>query len=357
MENNNDNLFTNMFGVESEESSVQPVEQPVAEPTPVPVVPPTPIPPQQPVTMEQPNQNQPVNQEIIVLDSNKPQEPEPVPVQPQEPTPQLNSMNYTAKPVTPLDYQNTDPFIPAKETNYKLICIVLVVTLVAVIGAFLVYNGLNSYLEKNSSTNTEQTEQTPAVDGEKDEQSKEEPKAPVQPIVFDMDLSFDKGYTTKTHELHQTQAYKPEASEGVIKCETIRMLSDPNIGTSKVIVYIYYKDYMTKKLLTINEWGLINSKIYNEYLIGLQTINSALSANEHLYTQILVDKTNYLIDYYMLADLAYNQATKIPNSNYYIDIKLSYNAAIKNAMNKFLLDQRYSGNMYCSTLETSQASI
>ena len=352
MENNNDNLFTNMFGVESEEPSVQPVEQPVAEPTPVPVVPPTPIPPQQPVTMEQPIQNQPVNQEIIVLDSNKPQEPEPVPVQPQEPTPKLNSMNYTAKPVTPLDYQEMDKFAPAKETNYKVICIVLVVTLVAVIGAFFLYTGLDTYLENNSSNNNEQSEQKPV-----DDNKQEEPKVPTTPIVFDMDLSFDKGYTTKTHELHQTQAYKPEASEGVIKCETIRRLSDPNIGTAKEIVYIYYKDYMTKKLLTINEWSLINSKIYNEYLIGLQTINSALSANEHLYTQILVDKTNYLIDYYMLVDLAYNQATKIPNSNYYIDVKLSYNAAIKNAMNKFLLDQRYSGNMYCSTLETSQASI
>ncbi len=351
MENNN-NLFTNMFGIESEEPQLEPepVSKPIENQIPSPI--PSPIPIEQPTESTQ----QQVNQEIIVLDSNKPLEQTQVQ---SEPVQHLSNMNYTAKPATPMNYQEMDTFAPAKEINYKVICIILVVTLIAVLGAFFLYTGLDSYLENNSSNNNEQSEQKP-VEENKQEEPKEEPKAPTTPttpITFDMTLSFDKGYTTKQHEFHQTQAYKPEASEGVIKCETIRKISDPNIGTAKVIVYIYYKDYMTKKLLSVNEWDLINSKIYNEFLIRLQTINSALSENEHLYTQMIVDKKNYLIDYYMLADLAYNQATNIPDSNYYIDVKLSYNAAIKNAMNKFLLDQRYSGNMYCSTLETSQASI
>ena len=71
MENNNDNnLFTNMFGIESEE----PKEQIQPEPTPQPVVEnnvmeqpqqPTPIP--QPVT-----EQKTIVEEIITLDSNKP---------------------------------------------------------------------------------------------------------------------------------------------------------------------------------------------------------------------------------------------------------------------------------------------
>ena len=59
----------------------------------------------------------------------------------------------------------------------------------------------------------------------------------------------------------------------------------------------------------------------------------------------------------MLADLAYNQAVRLPDSKYYFDIKISYNTPIKKAMNHFITKEGYTNNMYCSTIITNDASV
>ena len=93
MENNNDNnLFTNMFGIESEEPKEQvPTEQKnIQTLEPSPVVESTTTPTQQPIQTIAPTK--PIQEEIIVLDSNKPTQ-EPVVEQPVVEEQSLNTMN------------------------------------------------------------------------------------------------------------------------------------------------------------------------------------------------------------------------------------------------------------------------
>jgi hypothetical protein len=59
----------------------------------------------------------------------------------------------------------------------------------------------------------------------------------------------------------------------------------------------------------------------------------------------------------MLINLAYNQAIRVPEEKIYYDVSLSYNIPVKNAMSKYLTDPSFAGNLQCSTLVTSDASI
>ena len=228
MENNNDNnLFTNMFGIESEEQPI--VETPVQVPAPV----------AEPKSAEQPTMQQPVVEpqvskpvveEIITLDSNKPIE-QPV----EEPAPSLETinMNPNYQPVKPSHQTNEIDdldFDTSNNTNYKGLAIILGITLVVVLLAFPLYTGLNNYLSKNKEETPQDnpTVETPTSN----EPTTEEPTLP--PINFDMDLSFDKGYTNNPNEYHQTVAYKPEQYEGVIKCENIKTIASSDLHTPSI---------------------------------------------------------------------------------------------------------------------------
>lgn len=377
MENNNDNnLFTNMFGVESEETKVEPAQvaaeqsrdvATVQEPTPVvassPVVKeqpqspiPSPIPPQAVTPV-----NQTANEELITLDSNNvqiqsaPANPVPeVPPVVEQPVEQpVIQPQFSPQPQN--TYNELDFSQQPKEVNYKLICIILAVTLVIIGALFLAYTGIDNYLKNNPPA-----QEPPVVEEQQKEEEKPTPQAPVEPaepIKFDLTLSFDKGDTTDVNEYHVKQGFKPAKSEGVVLCQNISPVIYGGVGVENVMVYIYYKDYQTKKILTINDWQLIDQKNYNEILTMYQTTTAIVSGNEHMDTQIRIDQKEYIVQYFMLADLAYNQAVRIPESKYYFDIKISYNTPIQKAMNKFLTQERYTNNMYCTTIVTSEASI
>lgn len=352
MENNNDNnLFTNMFGIESEEQPI--AETPVAQQTPIveqPVVKTQPVPEVQPVVEQQ--ISKPVVEEIITLDSNKPIEQPVV-----EPAPSLETinMNPNYQPVKPSHQTNEIDdldFDTSNNTNYKGLAIILGITLVVVLLAFPLYTGLNNYLSKNKE---EAPQDNPPVETPTtNEPTPEEPTLP--PINFDMDLSFDKGYTNNPNEYHQTVAYKPEQYEGVIKCENIRTMTSSE-GQVNIVIYLYYKDLMLKKYMVIDDLKLNNVKSYNDYISYYQSLESLTSNNEHLYTRLLVSNGSYRINFSMLVDLAYNQAIRVPDEKIYYDVEMSYNTPIKNAMNKYLTNKSFSRNMYCSTLATNDASI
>ena len=357
MENNNDNnLFTNMFGIESEEQPI--VETPVVTPTPVveqPVVETQPVPEAQPV-VEQPI-SKPVVEEIITLDSNKTIE-QPV----EEPAPSLETinMNPNYQPVKPSHQINEIDdldFDTSNNTNYKGLAIILGITLVVVLLAFPLYTGLNNYLSKNKEETPQDNpivEKPTPNEPTPEEPTPEEPTLP--PINFDMDLSFDKGYTNNPNEYHQTIAYKPEKYEGVIKCENIKTITSSE-GQVNIVIYLYYKDLMLKKYMVIDDLKLNNVKSYNEYISYYHSLESLTSNNEHLYTRLLVTNASYRINFSMLVDLAYNQAIRVPDQKIYYDVEMSYNTPIKNAMHKYLTNKSFSRNMYCSTLATNDASI
>lgn len=346
MENNN-NLFTNMFGMESEEQPVTatpvPEPQPVQEPISVPSVEPVGQTIKPSIQIEQP-----AIEEIIVLDSN----PQPIEQQPQvveEPT--LNSINSNPKEIQK-NNNDYEEFSVPKENIYKPICIILGITLLIVVLAFPLYNVVNNYLYSTKEPEVKNEQPTP----QEEPKTEEKPVTPALNIEFDINAKFDKGYTKTVTEYHQTSSFKPASSEGVIKCENIKPLVHTG-GQNNTVVYIYYKDYMAKKLLTIDDIDLNNATSYSQYINSFQTITAVTDKNEHLFTQLLVDAKSYRIKYHMLVDLAYSQATRLPDSDYYIDISLSYNSPIQSAMNKFLGNKNYIGNMYCSTIITEDASL
>lgn len=359
MENNNDNnLFTNMFGIESEEPKEQvPTEQKnIQTLEPSPVVESTTTPTQQPIQTIAPTK--PIQEEIIVLDSNKPTQ-EPVVEQPVVEEQSLNTMNLNSNYIpVQTSFESEDDVIDLrnlKPSHYKTISIILGITLLVVLLAFLLYFGLNNYLSKNNKEEVQEPVTNQPAPTPTPEPKPVEPTQP--PINFDLDLSFDNGYTQNPNEYHIKQGFDPTNSEGVVLCESIKPIIYGGVGVQNVFVYIYYKDYQTKKLLTINDWQFINQELYNENLMFFQSTSSMLSGNEHLYTQILVDNKEYIIQYYMLADLAYNQAVRLPDSKYYFDIKISYNTPIKKAMNHFITKEGYTNNMYCSTIITNDTSL
>lgn len=354
MENNNDNnLFTSMFGVESEEKNEpleQPVQQPVSQPVQQPIPNPIPVQPE-PTTIQPSNQ---IQEEIIVLDSNKVVE-EPITKIEQQPTNAIE-MNLNYQPVKPV-HQKDDEDLESenfKPENYKILCIALGITLAVVLLAFPLYTGLNKYLSTPKEENKEIIEETKNQENELSEQQPQTPTTP--PINFDMNLSFDKGYTNNANEYKQKTPYKPENYEGVIKCETINKIINSE-GQFQSVVYLYYKDLMVKKYIVIDNIKLNNSRSYNEFISYYQSLQSLTSSNEHLFTELLVSNSTYNINFKMLIDLAYNQAIRVPEEKIYYDVSLSYNIPVKNAMSKYLTDPSFAGNLQCSTLVTSDASI
>ncbi len=353
MENNNDNnLFTNMFGMESEE---QPVSEPIPEPTPVleeqkieetisvqPTIQPS-------ITIPK----LPVEEEIIVLDSNPIPQPENQPVV-EEQQLSLSTINSNITSMPKEEKFDVDNYT-SKDSSYKTVCIILGITLLIVLAAFPLYSVVNNYLNNNKNDNSTENKQTIPQEYKSNEKE-EKPSTPVLNINFDIDATFDKGYTTNQNELNQTQGYQPEVSEGVIKCETINNIQSQT-ERAEVEYYFYYKDYMTKKFLAIQKYKFVNLSTYNSNLQALQSLRSIMAQNEHMYTKLLTDTNSYRLDFYMLQDLAYSQAVKVPDSAYYYDSTISYNKPIKSTMNQFLGDQIYVGNMYCSTIVTQDASL
>lgn len=266
----------------------------------------------------------------------------------------LQKMNQSS-PTTQTNFEKEVCLNNIQPTNYKNIAIFLIVILVIVLLSFPIYESLNNYLNEKQVKVPEPvikqpTPETPSTP----EQKPVEPTLP--PINFDMDLSFDKGYSKKPNEYHQTISYTPESNEGVVKCETIKTVNTTE-AQSNTVAYFYYKDKMTKKLLLIDIIKYKNKQTYNTYVNEYQNFRATLSKNKHLFTKLEVDNSTYRTNFYMLVDLAYSQTTAIPNSNQYYHIKISYNTPIKKAMEKFITDPLVSGNMYCSTIVTADASI
>ena len=355
MENNDNNLFTNMFGIESEEQPISQPQPPTPQQEPVPqpaVLEPQPVAQQAPVeqTIKPSIQiEQPIVEEIIVLDSNPKPIEQPVEQTIEEPT--LNSINSVSKelPSSEPIYEETSI---SQENIYKPVCIILGITLLVVVLAFPLYNVVNNYLHTTAQQEKNNAEPTPQEEQPKEEQ----PQTPVLNIEFDLDLSFDKGYTTNKNEYQRTSSFKPESSEGVVKCEVKNPIIHQD-GINNTALYFYYKDFMVKKILTLDDMTLRSASIYNQYISNLQSIISITASNEHLFTRVLVDEDEYRIKYLMMADLAYSQAVRIPDSDYYLDITVSYNTPIQSAMNKMLGNKDYIGNSYCSTINTQDASI
>lgn len=375
--NNNDNLFTSMFGIESEEEQI--IEQPKAEQaSQQPMVEQTvmnnqTVMQEQPMmqnsfqqkTLEQPTFNQatlePIeqrpaqSQEVIVLDSNTPAKP----AEPQTSIVDLNSINPGLN-TSINSFQPTEEFKGFDEGNssYKQIYVAFGVILAVLIIGFPLYSVVDNILNPvpnanvGSGTNSDAEKPTTTVT----EKEPEEPKVEVTPIVFDTTLSFDKGYTSNNDELYQTTAFKPTSTEGVIKCENIQSYKT-STSIEKGVVYVYYKDSRAKKIIMSNTQQYTSASTYKTGLAAYAVLNQEVSANKHVELAVRTSEKDRLIQANLLIDMAYGKTIKIDGSKLNFYVVFSYDAPINDAMNKLLNHQTNKGNMACSTIVSNDASI
>lgn len=371
--NNNNNLFTSMFGVESEEQPVPqtPQETKVVQPVipttnQMPVVEPvaqvsisTPVeatviaPPQTPIQA-------PAVEEIIVLDSHIPAA-QPQPVQEEIKQETINSMNIGNNELSlpeqkqDINFSNNDE-VPQ---NYKLIYALMGLAVFIVVVGFPLYNSLTEKLTSSVNDNSNETKElndstTTVTEKENDTQDAQKPSTPT--IIFDTSLDFDKGYTTTSSELYQTTAYNPKSTEGVIKCESIQNYAFTT-HVEKTIIYIYYRDSRAKKTISSSTLQYTNANTYKEGVESFVKFKQQLAGNQNADILLRAVEEQRILQVNLLIDLVYGKALQIDglNMNYYV--AFSYDAPIKDAMNKIINNDLNKGNMVCSTIVTNDVSM
>ena len=341
---NNNNLFTNMFGVESEETPTTEPPKPVEQPT-----------------FEQPVEQSPLNQQPVTFSSMQPTPVEIVtPIQPKEEemvyldsTP-INNPAPIQTPQIPLDQPVTNNI--HNEINFddaeKPSPVLIILLIIVMIGGGL-YMFATTFSSPTPKSPTKPTTNQPATTvPEKEEEKEEEKPAPPAVTSFDITLNFDKGYTTNEKELNQTASYQPEQTEGVIKCETIKDRNIPGL-TNKESVYLYYKDAAVKKVITISDGKYLSQKTYNTYLTSFKALKSESSKYENLIVDYKANNSTLKINAKVYVDLVYGHNFKFDDTDYIYRIGVTYNTPIKAAMDKMFFNQDYKNNMKCSTILTN----
>ena len=362
MENNNDNnLFTSMFGIESEE---EPQEQPVQQVVPEPPQPEIPqpqmnqvIPLQHEMQPQMRQPEQPKEQEIIILDSTPTTQPQQE-IQSSQFQNSPSQMDYNIPSINTVPTNEEFTGFDEGPQNFKGIYIVFGVILAILIIGFPLYSVMDNILhpvpnaDVGSGNNNEEERPTTTIT----EKEPEKPKEEVPPIIVDTTLSFDKGYTTNDDELYQTVAFKPTSTEGVIKCENIKAYKTSTY-LEKGIVYIYYKDSRAKKVLISTNQQYNSSSAYNTGIASYAVLKQQIEANKNAEVLIRTSQKDNLIQANVLIDMAYGKTLKFDGTNLNYFVVFSYDAPINDAMNKVLNNQVNRGNMACSTIVSNDASI
>ena len=330
MENNNNNLFTNMFGVESEEkpeeqlphtlNSLNTSETRNLEPESN----------QYSSEIELPSlanqpEVQPVSQDdVIELDSIKEEQPDNIPT--------INSVE-TEK----TNVEDEDP----SEKKSPAVIIFLMIALIG--GGLLMF--VTTFLESIPNDNKKpvsQEEQPTTI-------INQEETKPATITSFDTTFAFEKGYTDNKNELNKTVAFTPEKSEGIIKCENIEAIKTNNVSKNNAY-YIYYKDFKTKKIIMSTKYKYGSNYQYNTYTDSLATIKTDSEKHENITVRIDNNNVDLSTDLYILVDLAYGNAFEYSSDYYTFEFPMNYNTEINTAMNKLLSKEEYKKNMQCSTI-------
>lgn len=332
MENNN-NLFTNMFGVESED---KPEEQLPNTLNSLNSFEPRNIEPEHnqssgeielPSLANQP-EVQPVSQEeVVILDSVKEEQPDSVP-----------TIDSVAAEKT--NNEDEDP----SEKKSPAVIIFLMIALIG--GGLLMF--VTTFLESIPNDNNKpvsQEEQTTTI-------INQEETKPATITSFNTTFEFEKGYTENKNELNKTVAFTPEKSEGIIKCENIEAIKTNNVLKNNSY-YIYYKDYKTKKIIMSTKYKYGSNYQYNTYTDSLATIKADSEKHENITIRIDNNNVDLSTDLHILVDLAYGNAFEYSSDYYTFEFPMNYNTEINTAMNKLLSKEEYKENMQCSTIITN----
>lgn len=381
--NNNDNLFTQMFGLESEQPvteapTVPLTSAPVTEVPTIPTESTTSAPTTQPVPQPQ-NElinalnfnntsstqvSQPTTEpqnDIMMLAPTTQEELEERTTPETEPEPiiQETRFNPNSLPTTPTDYVPTQ--FPTYETpdiyeenttqgKYYFKLILIIVGVFAAIGGwFLFYTNV---LKEDNDKEAEQVMQAKQEETVEEQEENEEPEEPlVYPIQFDEEMNFFHSLTTNENELYQTEPYTPEKTTGVIVCTNLQPYS---FGSGAIMneYYLYYEDYKLKKTIH-NEISAYSSKEdYATMEQGYAALQQSWADKEGIKVKVnsYPDKLAFHTVAYF--NLAYgNYFVTDHDSNIYYRLRYDYNDNIKSTMGTLLGIE--AGNLVCSSVITT----
>lgn len=371
--NNNDNLFTQMFGLETEEPKIEEPKNP-AEPV-------TQVLPNIPKEVSNPSPDatpkseiklepetkiivgiSPQNNDLNKLNFSNQEESEVINLSSSE-TSQSLSNNEKVELSTNNQYDlsnyysNTqndiEDFTAFEESDIKngtsailKVFLILLIVLSLFGGWYFIYNIVLSSKEEtlteNVPDNNTQTENIQVLEPVEVEE---------KIIVFDENLSFERGLTSNTSEQYQTVAYTPNDKTGVIKCSSTESISNETFNQD-VNLYLYYENYQLKKTLQVSTEKYSTTENFQlGILIGEIFIESWEETEGIKYTYIPNSNTKE-IQTTMLLNLAYGSYYPTNSQEYYIKSEYTYNENIKTAINKTLNLEHYKNKITCSTLET-----
>lgn len=262
-----------------------------------------------------------------------------------------NSPAQTYTSTSNLDLEDFAPFEKSDIKNganaLAQVSIILIVILFLCGGWFFVYNTFVDIEEKElSKVNQESND---IVDGNQSSEQNNEYEE--KTITFDETLSFYNGLTNNSNELNQKVAYTPAASTGVIKCSsTENVLIDSN--TENFDLYFYYQNYQLKKFLLLNKAKYTNESDYQLLIEGCNILMENFETSEGVKYKCNLNKSAREVETTVLLNLAYGNYYQTSHKDYYLKFEYTYNENIKNSMSRILTNSYYLNKVTCSTVLT-----
>lgn len=374
---NNDSLFTQMFGLESEQPTELPPKEEVKE---VPKIEePVEKAPEQKIikannieetdsvfqnNLSQLNQTlapkkplESEQQEMTLSPTKKVEETifltdEPIKKEEEEKEEVIEEVKFdpNAIPTEPYDYKPSNnfeqyPLENASKSSVFLKFLLILLCVGGLIGGWiLLYSTVLAPEEEiNNTTETEEQETT-------EEETPEEPE--VEKIEFSQSLSFYKGLTDNPDELNREYPYDPENKTGVVLCEFITPLTENNC-TVELKVFLYYENYLTKKTYSQQVNTLKDDTSFQEYINAAQIMESNFTDSESLSIDSKIDYNNKQVSIGLFSNLAYGSYTNAGDTGLILKTKIDYDDNIKTAMAQIYGIEDFIGNIKCSTVKTS----
>lgn len=407
MQNNNqneDNLFTQMFGLPSElpdnknvstqPPQPEPEEQKVVEQPQVVETPPKeePLPEEKP-TIENPlsslnapkeevqtNQQPIESNQTITLTSNKKQDEEVflssnITSQEQAekemelsksqeeqiqntfaPSAQVNnnftepnpmSINNTYYQEVPQTYET-----PKKGFNSMPIVTILIILVIGglVVGGTYIYK---TYLQpSNNNLNNNPPNEEQEDEEQLDIIVEPEPEEEIKKVInFTENFSFNKGYTTNSNELNQKSPFKPIETTGVILCETLAAVKSPTEDIDQKL-YFYYEENLLKKIIVHNHRNIKDNKTYQDVITSGKIIQNKFANQEGFRFTLKEYPGTKKIDTIMYMNLAYGNKVAFTEQKFYFELAYDYNDKIDTTLASLLYEESTLGKIACSSLIT-----
>ncbi len=391
--NNNDNLFTQMFGLESEqptslppkqeepkkeekkEDNIQPVsevkEKVISSDTsekPTSILPESrfqsgfdsqlnQLPSLTPV--EQLEQDTPIFSDEPITISTTPKKEEVINLTPgiviSPKTEKTEKFDPNSINNIPNEYKSSEDFSyedlnPENTTASKFIFKILLIFIgiIALIGGWLLFYNtiLGPINDKDLLTSTTDTEKNPNQETEEQEETEEK-----KIIPFDQTLSFYKGLVDDPNELNQTLPYTPKEKTGVIMCDLINTLETTD-AEELYNVYLYYEEHLLKKVYQEDILIIKDKEMYNSSAALHKIIDQSFEDTETLTIDMKYDQTNQKITIGMFSNLAYGSYGNV-NSELNFKLDAEYNEDIKKTMERVFGSETLFGNIKCSSVKTT----